>query len=143
MPYSSKAPQMWFWVLAIIFLLWNLMGIGAWSTEMAAPDIMIEQMNEQQQELYQSRPGWYMYVYGVAVFAGLLACIMLLFKRKFAVLLSLISLFAVIITTSYNFFNGSWDIINTGDKFFFLSVPLLSVCLWLFARSAKSKAWLR
>ncbi|KEZ92364.1 MAG: hypothetical protein ABJN73_08245 [Nonlabens ulvanivorans] len=142
MPYSSK-PQMWFWVLAIIFLLWNLMGIGAWSTEMAAPDIMMEQMTEQQQELYQSRPGWYMYVYGIAVFAGLLACIMLLFKRKLAVILSLVSLFAVIITTSFNFFNGSWGIINTSDKFFFLSVPLLSICLWLFARSAASKAWLR
>ncbi|GAK98749.1 hypothetical protein JCM19314_2780 [Nonlabens ulvanivorans] len=34
-------------------------------------------------------------------------------------------------------------IINTSDKFFFLSVPLLSICLWLFARSAASKAWLR
>lgn len=142
MPYSSK-PQMWFWVLAIIFIVWNLMGIGAWSTEMAASEILLEQMNEQQQELYQSRPSWYVYVYGVAVFAGLLACIMLLFKRKAAVLLSLISLFAVIITTSFNAFNGAWDIVPTSDKFFFLFVPLMSILLWLFTRSAKSKAWLR
>lgn len=142
MPYSSK-PQMWFWVLAIIFLVWNLMGIGAWSTEMAAPEILMEQMNEQQRELYQSRPSWYVYVYGVAVFAGLLACIMLLFKRKAAVLLSLISLFAVIITTSFNAFNRAWDIVPTSDKFFFLFVPLMSILLWLFTRSAKSKAWLR
>lgn len=142
MPYSSK-PQMWFWVLAIIFLVWNLMGIGAWSTEMAAPEILMEQMNEQQRELYQSRPSWYVYVYGVAVFAGLLACIMLLFKRKAAVLLSLISLFAVIITTSFNAFNSAWDIVPTSDKFFFLFVPLMSILLWLFTRSAKSKAWLR
>ncbi|MGJ8683110.1 MAG: hypothetical protein ACSHWW_00705 [Nonlabens sp.] len=142
MPYSSK-PQAWFWVLAIIFLLWNLMGIGAWSTEMAASDLILDQMNDQQQELYLSRPSWYMYIYGIAVFAGLLACIMLLFKRKLAVLLSLISLFAVIITTCFNVYNGAWEIISTADKFFFLSVPILSICLWLFARSASSKAWLR
>lgn len=142
MPYSSK-PRAWFWVLAIIFLLWNLMGIGAWSTEIAAPDLLLEQMNEQQQNLYSSRPAWYIYVYGIAVFAGLLACIMLLFNRKYAVILSLITLFAVIITTCYNAFNGAWEIVTGTDKFFFLVVPFMSVALWLFARSARSKAWLR
>ncbi|WP_438961801.1 hypothetical protein [Nonlabens sp.] len=142
MPYSSK-PQLWFWVLVIIFLLWNLMGIGAWSTEIAASEILLEQMNEQQQELYLSRPSWYIYIYGVAVFAGLLACILLIFKRKYAVLMSLISLFAVIITTCFNVYNGAWDIINGSDKFFFLVVPIMSISLWLFARSAKSKSWLR
>jgi len=68
---------------------------------------------------------------------------MFLFKRKAAVLLALISLFAVIITTSFNILNGAWNIINPSDKFFFLSVPVLSICLWLFARNVKSKGWLR
>lgn len=142
MPYSTK-PRAWFWILAIIFLVWNLMGIGAWSTEMAATDILLEQMNEQQQQLYLSRPSWYIYVYGIAVFTGLIACIMLLFKKKHAVLLSLISLFAVIITTSFNVYNGAWDIVSSSDKFFFLIVPIMSLLLWLSARSVKAKGWLR
>lgn len=142
MPYSSK-PRAWFWVLAIIFLLWNLMGIGAWSAEVATPEMFTEQMNEQQTLLYQSRPAWYVYIYGIAVITGLLSCILLVFKRKYAVLLALVSLFAIIITTSFNVYHNAWNTVSGGDKFFFLVVPFMAIALWLFARSAKSKAWLR
>jgi hypothetical protein len=142
MAYSTQ-PKAWFWVLAIVFLIWNLMGVGALSSELFATEMITELMTEEQLELYNSRPSWYIYNYGIAVLAGVFACVALLLKRKIATLLALISLFTVLISTGYNLSTGAWDIVSTGDKIFFIAIPLFAVLLWLFARAVDKKGWLR
>lgn len=143
MAYSTR-PKMWFWIVAIFFLLWNLMGVGAWSAEaMAGSDAMMEGYTEEQIEFYNSFPSWYTWAYGVAVFAGLFACIALLFKKKQAVLLALLSLISVIICRVYEITVDAWSMMATVDKFFLILVPVLSILLWLFARSVRQKGWLK
>jgi uncharacterized membrane protein YhaH (DUF805 family) len=141
MAYSTR-PQIWFWTVAIIFLLWNLIGLGFLTTEILAPELLIDSLNQEQLEFYNNRPSWYLFNYGIAVLTALFAAIAVLFKRKMAVLLSLISLLTIFISTAYNLNAGVWDMMNRSDQFFFILVPLLGLLLWVFARNVNSKGWL-
>ncbi|QJP33570.1 hypothetical protein F0365_03670 [Nonlabens sp. Ci31] len=141
MAYSTR-PQIWFWTVAIIFLLWNLIGLGFLTTEILAPELLIDTLNQEQLEFYNNRPSWYLFNYGIAVLTALFAAIAVLFKRKMAVLLSLISLLTIFISTAYNLNAGVWDMMNRSDQFFFILVPLLGLLLWVFARNVNSKGWL-
>jgi uncharacterized membrane protein YhaH (DUF805 family) len=141
MAYSTR-PQIWFWTVAIIFLLWNLIGLGFLTTEILAPELLIDSLNQEQLEFYNNRPSWYLFNYGIAVLTALFAAIAVLFKRKMAVLLSLISLLTIFISTAYNLNAGVWDMMNRSDQFFFILVPLLGLLLWVFARKVNSKGWL-
>jgi hypothetical protein len=141
MAYSTR-PQIWFWTVAIIFLLWNLIGLGFLTTEILATELLIDTLNQEQLEFYNNRPSWYLFNYGIAVLTALFAAIAVLFKRKMAVLLSLISLLTIFISTAYNLNAGVWDMMNRSDQFFFILVPLLGLLLWVFARNVNSKGWL-
>lgn len=142
MPYSTK-PQAWFWVLAIIFLLWNLMGIGAWTGDYFYAQETMNEFSPELQALKASYPSWYIWVFLVAVLSGLFACVALLFKKKIAVILSVISLITVVLCKGYDLSLDVWDVYDTVNKFFIIAVPVFAIALWLFTRSAKSKGWLR
>lgn len=143
MAYSTQ-PKMWFWIVAILFLLWNLIGVGAWTAEaMGASEAMMEGYTQEQIDFYKSYPSWYTWAYGLAVFAGLFSCIALLFKKKQAVLLALLSLVAVIICRVYEITVDAWSMMVTADKVLMITVVIFSVLLWLFARSVRQKGWLR
>ncbi|WP_292901296.1 hypothetical protein [Nonlabens sp.] len=141
MTYSNR-PKIWFWAVVIIFLLWNLIGLGFLTTEILAPEVVTDLMNEEQLELYNNRPSWYLFNYGIAVLTGLFAAVALLFKRKMAVLLSLISLLCIFISTGYYISIGAWNIMSEPDRFLFITIPLLGLLLWVFARNVRFKGWL-
>ena len=142
MPYSTK-PQMWFWILAIIFLLWNLMGIGAWTGDYFYAEETMKQHSLEMQEMRNSYASWYTWVFFIAVFMGLVSCIALFFKKKNAVLFSVISLVSVAVCKGYDLSKYAWNIFDPVNKFFLIAIPVFSIALWLFTRSAKSKGWLR
>ncbi|MGB3590491.1 MAG: hypothetical protein WBA16_02290 [Nonlabens sp.] len=132
-----------FIIISVIFLLWNLMGLGAFIAEMAFPELMEEQMNATQLDTYRARPWWYVIFYAMATVAGFLGAILLLARKKLAVTMIFISLLGVIGTTGYNLYNGSWELIESGDKIMFLSVSILSVLYLVFARYAAQKGLLK
>ncbi len=142
MNYSTK-PQKWFWILSIIFLLWNLMGLGAWSAQFADSEAMTEGYSQEQLDFFYAYPDWYQWIFGIAVFTGVIACVLLLFKKSKAVVFSLISMITVFICKGYDVYAGALDIFNTSDKVFLVVVPVLAVLLWMFTRSANHRNWIR
>ncbi len=143
MAYSTET-KMWFWIVALFFIFWNLIGVGFWSTEMiASSEALLEGYTAAQVAFYSSFPSWYSWASGVAVFAGLFSCIALLLKKRQAVLLALLSLIAIIICRVHEITVDAWSMMESVDRGFFLVVPVLSLLLWFFARSVQQKNWLR
>jgi hypothetical protein len=138
-----QKPNAFYYIISVFFLLWNLIGVAFFFVELLAPDMVTQAMSEEQVTLYNSRPVWYMTNYGVAVFGGIAACIALLIKNKFAVIVAFISFFALVISTAYNFYAGSWNMVGTGDRVMFLLVPFLGLLLYLYTRFARAKGWLK
>jgi hypothetical protein len=68
MAYSTQ-PKMWFWIVALFFIFWNLMGVGFWYAEMiVSSEALMEGHTAAQVEFYTSFPSWYTWAYGVAFF---------------------------------------------------------------------------
>lgn len=140
---THSRPGALFYVIVIIFLLWNLLGLAFFFTEMFASDMIVENMNNEQRLMYENRPAWYMGNYAVAVFCGVFACIALLFKRRFAVIVALLSFIAIIISTFYNITIGAWKMVETADKVSFALVPVSGLLLLVYTWSVRKKGWLK
>lgn len=141
---ATTKPNTAFWIIAVLALLWNLIGVYLWLYEYF---LMTEEIRAtlppEQVEIMASVPSWSMYVYGLAVFSGLLASVLLLMRKNMAVGVFLLSLIAVLILQLYWMFG--MDIIDKmGPQS--LIMPLIVIALAIFeyfySKGAARNGWL-
>lgn len=98
---SSIKPPVWFWIISVLGLIWNGMGVDQYLGQAYKTERWQSLMSPEQIELAQNLPAWYTACFALAVFGGTLGCIALLLRKKWAYLLFFLSLIAVIIQMSY------------------------------------------
>ena len=146
---SVNKPSVWFWILSVIALVWNGMGIMAYLADAYVTDEMIVQMTERQQAFQMlDFPSWYTACYALAVFCGFLGCIFLLIRKSWAIPMFVISFIAVLGQVLHNYIlNDIYADMNLSINSFELSmavgVPVVSVLLILFARGSARKGWIK
>ena len=134
----------WFRIVAIVALLWNLLGVAAFVMDASMSTEAIAALPEAQQQLYAVRPMWVVVAYGVAVFAGALGCLMLVMRRKLAVPLLVLSLLAVLVQMSYLFFmSDTFAVMGNAAMAMPILVVVISLALVWLARNAAARGWLR
>ena len=79
---TKSAVPVWYWVIATLALLWNLLGCAFFGMEIFAQEAMMESMTADQQEWARSIPGWIYFVYGLAVTTGVAVGVGLLSQRR-------------------------------------------------------------
>jgi hypothetical protein len=142
---TPNKPNVGFWIIAVIALLWNLMGVYQYLALTLMKEEMSEALTEEQLALMTDLPSWYTGVFAIAVFAGALACILLLLRKKWAVSLFLISVLAVIIQMSYWLFaTGAMEVYGTvGAVTMPIIVVIVAIFLYFYSKGAAKKGWLR
>ena len=142
---TTNKPNKWFWIIGIIALLWNLMGVSRYIMEAYNVESFRSQFNEAQLALMDGSPAWLTGVFAIAVFSGLLACFVFLMKRKLAVLLFGVSLLFVLIQMI-----AVWTTTNSIEVFGTLDavvmpmfVIIISIFLYYYSKGAAQKGWLR
>jgi len=91
-----NTPPSWFKIVVIVALLWNVLGCIAFFFDLRlSPDEMAN-LPDSQQALYAALPGWTLGATALAVFGGLLGCIGLLLRKKWAFLVLVISLAGIL-----------------------------------------------
>ena len=98
---TSHKPNVLFWVIGIIGLIWNAMGVFQFFAENFMKETLYEGYTEEQIALMDNMPAWISVIFAIAVFSGFLGCVLLVMRKNTAVALFLISLVAVIIQMSY------------------------------------------
>ena len=98
---TTTKPNTAFWIIAVLALLWNLMGVFNFLASNFMKEMISEAYSEKEILLLDALPSWYAIIFGIAVFTGLLGCILLLMRKKAAVSLFFISLLAVLIQMGY------------------------------------------
>jgi hypothetical protein len=93
----------YFTVIAIILLLWNLMGLAAFAMQYTADLTELAKTDPTTAQAFASMPVWVWVVYAIAVGAGTLGAIALLMKKAVAASLFLMSVIAVIVQFGYTF----------------------------------------
>lgn len=100
---STAKPPRSYWLIAVVALLWMLIGVLAWFMDLLMSEAALAQMSEAQRQLYLTRPQWIFIVYAIAIFAGLLGAIGLLVRRSWATPAFGVSLVAVVVQFAYTF----------------------------------------
>ena len=134
-------PPTWFWVVSVLALLWNLMGVGAYLAEAFMTEEVLSAMSDADRGILEGRPAWVTAAFAIAVFSGLLGCIGLLLRKKWAYLL-LLSLLGVLAKNTYYFFmSNATDGISSTDMVMTILVILISIFLVFFAKAVAKKQW--
>ncbi len=136
-------PPLWFTVLAVLALLWNLAGLFAVVADLrlSAPDIAALPLD--QQALYSARPGWSVVASVVAVVGGTLGCIGLLLRRRWALPALAASLVGVVVQDIGIFVvAGAASVAGVVPVVLQAVVFAIAVGLLLMARRAVARSWL-
>lgn len=137
-------PPMWFWVLAILLLLWEAMGVYACVMQLRLGAASWPDAMEYDRRIYLSMPVWYNWIYVIATFGGLLGALALVLRRALAVPLYIISLVAIVVMFGYVL--GTTDMIAhkgfMAAAGFPIVIFLLGVLAVWLARTARARGWL-
>ena len=140
---STNKPNALFWVIGVIALVWNAMGVNAYLQQAYNTDAHRAQYSIEQLEIMNNLPTWYTALFAIAVFSGALGCVFMLLKKRASNLLFKVSLFAVFIQTVYNLF------MNEGKEFYgafeysmLISIPIIAIFLVMYSKKSYEKGWL-
>ena len=134
---STNKPPVWFWIVSVLALIWNGLGVMAYLAQAFMTDEMMATLSEVQQEQYANLPAWYTAAFATAVFLGALGCLALLLRKKWAYILLLISFVAVLVQHAYIFMK-----LNPVDVIMPILVIVVSAFLVWFSKNAISKGWI-
>jgi hypothetical protein len=135
---DQAKPPIWFWIIGIIALLWNGMGLATYFQQFMMSAETFAALRPEQQQLLIGQPVWLTGAFATAVFAGFVGSISLLMRKRIAVRLFLLSMLAVFIQFGGLFLAlGYADILIGGEWIMPILVPICAVGLYFFARKAE------
>lgn len=133
-----------FYVIATLFLLWNVMGDAAYLMQVTADLDALAKTDPYTASIWAAMPQWAWAAYAIAVWGATLASLLLLLKRSLAVPLYALSLAAVIVQFGYSFLGTDLLAVKgIGAAAFPAFIVIVGVVQLLYARSAKAQGWLR
>lgn len=140
---SISKPPVWFWVVSVIALLWNLMGVSAYLADAYTSVEQLEQMSQEMRELYEGRPAWATAAFAIAVFAGTVGSIAFLLRKKWAKMLLLLSVLGAIILNIHTFFlSNAMEVMGANAVIMPIVVIVFGIYLVFFAKKGIQKGWL-
>lgn len=138
---KSKVPT-YFWIIAVLALLWNLMGAFAFITDMmATPAVLAETYTPEQIKFLDTYPSWTKVFYGIATIGGLIACIGLLMRKRWALGFFCLSLLGVLIQQGHSIFmtNAREYFGDVAGLYMPIAITVIAILLILFTKSSISK----
>lgn len=134
----------WFRITAIVGTLWLAFGCFVYVVEVMMTPEQIAALPSPQRELTQSTPAWAIGAWAIAVWVGLIGMIGLVLRRRWSVPLLGISLLAVLVQQLWFWvFSNATELVPPVEMLFPAMILLISVGLWLLARHARRRLWLR
>jgi hypothetical protein len=137
-------PPKWYLPIAVVALLWNLMGCAAYLSDVRLTAEDIAKLTPEMQALYAARPAWAVGATAIAVFAGALGSLGLVLRRRWATPLLVASLAGVVVQDLWLFLLSNSAAV-AGPVVYVMQglVFLIAVGLVLLARRAAASGWLR
>ncbi|MEZ4841105.1 MAG: hypothetical protein R2821_06215 [Flavobacteriaceae bacterium] len=140
---SKTKPPVWFWIISVIALLWNAMGVNAYIQQAYKTDSFKAMYTEEQLDMIANTPAWATAAFAVAVFGSILGCLGLLLRKKWAKSLFILSLLGIIVQMTYNLFiSKAMEVYGPGAVIMPILVLVVGVFLLWYSKKAIAKKWL-
>jgi hypothetical protein len=138
--YKRQPLARWYWVAAVASMLFMALGCWGYLMDVTADPATLP---VDRRNLTAARPIWQIGAYAIAVWVGLLATVLLLFRRRAAEPLLLVSLVAAFFTfLPYATVPAIRDNITTNDIAMAVAILLITGSIWSFARHSHQRGWL-
>ena len=135
-------PPAWFWIVAVLGLLWELFGVAMYLMTVGIIE-NAQEMSEAERSLMESSPTWVTGLFAIGVFGGLLGVLGLLLRKSWARPLLILSLVAVILQF------GGWLLMTdavavVGSSVFLMPAIIVAVAFLLVwvASAGVTRGWL-
>ncbi len=129
-----------FWAIGAVALIWNVLGVVNFFVQVN-PDVLAA-YRESERALVEGRPAWASGAFAIAVFGGVLGCLLLLLRKSAAYYLFIASLLGVIVTMIHTL--GVGIDFGLGEILGIILVPLVVAALLIwYSKQAERKGWIR
>ena len=134
-------PPMWFRIVAMLAVLWNLVGVYFYLVHVGA--VAGPEMSDAERTMMEAMPVWTTAAFAVGVFAGLLGSVGLLVAKSWARLLLWLSLLALILLEGWwMFLSGAADTIGPSAYAMPALVVIIAILLVWLANVGVRRGWL-
>jgi hypothetical protein len=141
---DSKKPPLWFWIVGVLLLAWNLLGVMAYVGQATMSPEALQAMPAAERELTLSRPAWATAAFAIAVFGGAAGCLLLLLRSRWALPVLVLSFIGVAVQMFHAFaIADSIAVYGPGGAVMPAMVVVVSILLIWLARRARKRGWLR
>lgn len=132
-----------FWVVSVLALLWNLVGMAIFFMQVNMPPEALAAMPAEQRALYESTPVWVNGAFAVAVFGGALGSAMLLMRKRLALPLLALSLLGVLVQMGYTYLmTPAFRVYGASGAILPALLVLIALFLVWFARRSLARGWI-
>jgi len=139
---ESSAPK-WFSIVAILALVWNLMGVGAYLMRAYRGDEAIAALSEAERAYLEAVPAWATAAFAFAVWGGALGSLALVLKKAWAYPVFIISVLGIAGQMIHSFFiANAMEIYGMGSLIMMITTLAIGIFLVRFAGIAKEKGWI-
>ena len=138
-----EQPPKWYLPIAIVALLWNLIGCAAYLSDVTLSPEDVAAMTAVQQAMYAARPAWSVAATAIAVWAGAVGCLGLIRRKRWAMPLLIASVAGIVVQDLSLFALAPAE--ATPDAAVFAiqgMVLLIGIGLVLLARKATAQRWI-
>jgi len=140
---ENNKPPIWFWIAAIVALIWNAMGVNAYLAQAYMSADTLAAMSELEQGMYADYPAWATAAFALAVWCGALGSILLLLRKGLAYLVLVLSLLGIIVQMIYNvFMSKALEAYGPGGLVMPIMVLIIGIALVWLAKIGKARGWL-
>jgi hypothetical protein len=139
----STKPPLWFWIVSVLPLAWNGMGVMAYIQQATITQEAVQAMPAAERALLLARPAWATAAFAVAVFGGVVGCLLLLVRSRRALPMLLVSLIGVVAQMTYQFVIAD-SLAVYGPGGLIMPAMILAGALFLvgFAVAGRRRGWL-
>jgi hypothetical protein len=136
-----SVPPKWFTPVAILALLWNLLGASAYLMDVTISPEAVAKMGDAEQAMYASRPVWFVAAYASAVWFGVGGSLALLLRKRWAQPLFVLSLLGLI-AQDIALFSRPEVRADTTVVLLQALVFVMALSLLMLARKAERETWI-
>jgi hypothetical protein len=140
---SGSKPPRSFFLIGGVALVWNLLGIGAYISQVTMSPDALNVLPDAERALYENIPAWATAAYAIAVNAGALGCLLLLFRKALATPVLIISLAAVLVQMYHAIFVvNALDVYGAPGAVMPIAIIIIGAYLVWFSIESKKKGWI-
>lgn len=136
---QQKSVHWSFWIIAVAAFIWN--DLGATNFIMQLDPEVVASMPETHRAIIDTRPAWATAGFAIGVFGGVLGSLLLLFRKRLAIIVYVASLIGVLVTMIHTL--GLKIAFSPIEMVMMVVMPIVvAVALIWYAKSAQGKGWL-